>query len=132
MIDSRLAANGRIDLRKQGCRHLNKRHTALVAGCRKACHIADHANAQEQEKFQKIEQISFAENKKLLRSVSLFDVYKGEKIEAGKKSYAVSFTFLDETKTLTDKDIDKVMNRLMDKFEKEIGAQIRRGWVLAI
>jgi phenylalanyl-tRNA synthetase beta chain len=57
----------------------------------------------------------------------LFDVYKGEKIEAGKKSYAVSFTFLDETKTLTDKDIDKVMNRLMDKFEKEIGAQIRRG-----
>ena len=77
--------------------------------------------------FEKIEQLSFAENKKLLRSVSLFDVYKGEKIEAGKKSYAVSFTFLDETKTLTDKDIDKVMNRLMDKFEKEIGAQIRRG-----
>ena len=77
--------------------------------------------------FEKIEQLSFAENKKLLRSVSLFDVYKGEKIETGKKSYAVSFTFLDEAKTLTDKDIDKVMNRLMDRFEKEIGAQIRRG-----
>lgn len=76
--------------------------------------------------FLKIEEIAFAENRKLLREISLFDVYKGDKIEAGKKSYAVSFTFLDESKTLTEKDIDKVMNRLMENIEKEAGAQIRK------
>lgn len=78
--------------------------------------------------FRKIEEIAFAENKnKLLREVSLFDVYKGEKIEAGKKSYAVSFTFQDESKTLTEKDIDKAMGRLMEKLEKDAGAVIRKG-----
>lgn len=77
--------------------------------------------------FRKIEEIAFAESHKLLREVSLFDVYKGEKIASGKKSYAVSFTFLDETKTLTEKDIDKAMNRLMEKLEKEAGAHIRKG-----
>lgn len=81
----------------------------------------------EQLPFRKIEEIAFSENYKLLREVSLFDVYKGDKIESGKKSYAISFTFLDETKTLTEKDIDKAMTRLMEKLEKEGGVQIRKG-----
>jgi phenylalanyl-tRNA synthetase beta chain len=77
-------------------------------------------------RFEQIEQLAFGEGKKLLREVSLFDVYKGDKIEQGKKSYAVSFTFLDPEKTLTDADIDKTMNKLMGKLEKELGAVIRK------
>lgn len=77
-------------------------------------------------RFEQIEQIAKAEGRKLLREVSLFDVYKGDKIEAGKKSYAVSFTFLDPEKTLTDADIDKTMTKLMKKLESELGAVIRK------
>ena len=77
-------------------------------------------------RFEQIEQIAQQESRKLLREVSLFDVYKGDKIEKGKKSYAVSFTFLDPEKTLTDADIDKTMSKLMSKFEKELGAVIRK------
>ena len=62
---------------------------------------------------------------KLLRSVGLFDVYEGDKIDMDKKSYAVSFIFRDDEKTLTDKIIDKAMNRLMTAFEKELNASIR-------
>lgn len=76
--------------------------------------------------FEKIERIAEAEGRKILREVSLFDVYKGDKIEQGKKSYAVSFTFLDPEKTLTDQDIDKVMNKLMKKLESELGAVVRK------
>ena len=76
--------------------------------------------------FSQIEKLAFAEGKKLLREVSLFDVYKGDKIEQGKKSYAVSFTFLDPEKTLTDQDIDKTMSKLMKKLESELGAVIRK------
>ncbi len=64
--------------------------------------------------------------RKLIKHINLFDVYQGDKIEKGKKSYAVSFTLQDEEKTLTDTQIDKVMNNLMKAFEKELGAQIRR------
>ena len=52
-------------------------------------------------------------------------MYEGDKIEEGKKSYALSFTLLDENKTLTDKQIDKVMMNLARSFEKELGAQVR-------
>lgn len=76
--------------------------------------------------FEQIEKIAQAEGRKILREVSLFDVYKGDKIEAGKKSYAVSFTFLDPDKTLTDQDIDKVMTKLMKKLESELGAVVRK------
>ena len=76
--------------------------------------------------FSQIEKLAFAEGKKLLREVSLFDVYKGDKIEQGKKSYAVSFTFLDPEKTLTDQDIDKTMTKLMKKLEIDLGAVIRK------
>lgn len=76
--------------------------------------------------FEAIEKIAFAESKKLLQEVSLFDVYKGDKIEQGKKSYAISFVFQHPDKTLTDQEIEKVMNRLMGKYESELGAVIRK------
>ena len=62
---------------------------------------------------------------KLLKEVVLFDVYKGKNIEAGKKSYAISFTLRDENKTLTDKQIDKIMNKLIFVYEKEYDAKVR-------
>lgn len=76
--------------------------------------------------FEQIEKLARNESRKLLREVFLFDVYKGDKIEQGKKSYAVSFTFLDSEKTLTDADIDKTMSKLMKKLESELGAVIRK------
>lgn len=76
-------------------------------------------------KFEQLESIAYGTEKKLLRNVELFDVYEGENIENGKKSYAVSFTLLDEDKTLTDKQIDKVMKKLAGSFEKQLGAVIR-------
>lgn len=76
--------------------------------------------------FAAIEQLSQKEAKKLLKEVSLFDVYTGDKIEQGKKSYAVSFMFQHEEKTLTDDEVEKVMNKLMNVFEKDLGAVIRK------
>lgn len=77
--------------------------------------------------YAQVEQIAKSEGRKLLRQVDLFDVYSGDKIATGKKSYAVSFVFQDEHKTLTDADVDKVMNKLMKKYEAELGAEIRKG-----
>lgn len=62
----------------------------------------------------------------LISKIDVFDVYKGDKIETGKKAYALSFTLQDKTKTLTDKIIDKTMDKLMKAFENEIGAVIRK------
>lgn len=76
--------------------------------------------------FEQIEKIAQRESKKLLREVSLFDVYKGDKIQTGKKSYAVSFVFQHEDKTLTDAEIEKTMSRLMGKLESELNAEIRK------
>lgn len=61
-----------------------------------------------------------------LRKLSLFDVFESDKLGAGKKSVAVSFTFLDEEKTLTDKEIDGMMQRIMRSLEEELGAEIRK------
>ncbi|MBL0310231.1 MAG: phenylalanine--tRNA ligase subunit beta [Bacteroidetes bacterium] len=80
----------------------------------------------ENTSFEAIEKIASGESKKLLKEVSLFDVYKGDKIEQGKKSYAVSFLFQHPDKTLTDTEIEKTMSRLMSKLESEIGALIRK------
>jgi len=77
--------------------------------------------------FEQIEQLTIAESKKLLQNIALFDVYKGDKIEVGKKSYAISLLFQHPDKTLTDQEIEKLMNRLMTKFETELGATIRKG-----
>jgi len=64
--------------------------------------------------------------RKLLKKVSLFDVYEGDKLPEGKKSYAVSFILQDPEKTLTDPQIDQAMQRLIQAFEKETGARIRQ------
>ncbi|MCK4745901.1 MAG: phenylalanine--tRNA ligase subunit beta [Bacteroidales bacterium] len=69
--------------------------------------------------------LAFRTEKKLLKKVTLFDVYDGDKIEKGKKSYALSFILLDEDKTLTDKQIDKTMLGLAKAFENEFGAVVR-------
>ncbi len=55
----------------------------------------------------------------------MFDVYKGDKIPEGKKSYALSFILQDEEKTLTDKQIDAIVQKLIVNFEKELGAEVR-------
>lgn len=75
--------------------------------------------------FAEIEQLAFQTEKALLKKVGLFDVYEGEKIEAGKKSYAVFFILQDNMKTLTDKEIDKTMNKLIRSFEERLHAQLR-------
>ncbi|MBT8211341.1 MAG: phenylalanine--tRNA ligase subunit beta [Eudoraea sp.] len=75
--------------------------------------------------FERIRKIAFKTEKKLLKKVNLFDVYTGKNLPKGKKSYAVSFTLQDEQKTLTDKQIDKIMNKLRAQYEKELGAELR-------
>ncbi|TVZ59977.1 phenylalanyl-tRNA synthetase beta subunit [Flavobacteriaceae bacterium MAR_2010_105] len=75
--------------------------------------------------FDQIHTIATQTEKQLLKDVDLFDVYQGKNLPNGKKSYAVSFTIQDENKTLTDKQIDKIMKKLQDKFEKELGAELR-------
>ena len=76
-------------------------------------------------KFSDIEKTAHQTDKKLLQNIDLFDVYEGEKFPKGKKSYAVSFTFQDFKKTLTDKQVDKQMKKLQQAFEKELDAQLR-------
>lgn len=75
--------------------------------------------------YAELRQIAFQTEKKLLRDVTLFDVYTGDKLEAGKKSYALGFILQDESRTLDDKTIDNTMNRLIDAFAKKAGATIR-------
>ena len=75
--------------------------------------------------FAEIEKIAFDTERKLLKSVNLFDVYEGKNLEAGKKSYAVSFILQDETKTLTDNQIDAIMKKLLGNFEGKLGAKLR-------
>jgi len=75
--------------------------------------------------FKQVEEIAFKTEKKLLKDLSLFDVYTGDKLPKGKKSYAVSFTLQDETKTLTDKNIEKIMNKIKNAYEKQLGAELR-------
>jgi len=76
-------------------------------------------------KFSKIKELAFKNERKLLKKVTIFDIYEGEKLGKDKKSYAVNFILQDEHKTLKDKQIDKVMNRLIKVYEKEIGAELR-------
>ena len=75
--------------------------------------------------FESIYKLAKQSEKQLLKSVHLFDVYQGKNLPEGKKSYAVGFTILDENKTLTDKQIDKIMSNLQSNFEKELGAELR-------
>ena len=75
--------------------------------------------------FAQIEQIAKKSERKLLKEVSLFDVYEGKNLPEGKKSYAVNFVLQDEDKTLNDKQIDAVMQKIRHNLEKELGAQLR-------
>ena len=76
--------------------------------------------------YAEIESIAYKIEKNILKEIHLFDVYEGDKIESGKKSYAVTFILQDERQTLTETQIDKIMNRLMEAFEKQAGAVIRK------
>lgn len=76
-------------------------------------------------KFSQIRNLAFKTERNILKEISLFDVYESESLGSNKKSYAVSFILRDDFKTLTDKNIDKVMEGLIIAFEKEFGAQIR-------
>ncbi|WP_306013071.1 MULTISPECIES: phenylalanine--tRNA ligase subunit beta [unclassified Allomuricauda] len=79
----------------------------------------------ESVSFQKVYDIAWKTERKLLKKVNLFDVYTGNNLPEGKKSYAVSFTLMDEKKTLTDKQIDKIMGKLLAQYQKELGAELR-------
>ncbi len=76
-------------------------------------------------KYRDIEKIALETDKRLIKDVNIFDVYEGENIPEGKKSYAVSFILQDETKTLTDKVMNKVMNKLINNYKQKLGAEIR-------
>ncbi len=75
--------------------------------------------------FKEIYNLAFQSEKNLLKEVDLFDVYQGDKLPEGKKSYAVSFLIQDETKTLADKQIEKIMQKLQQTFEKNLDATLR-------
>lgn len=75
--------------------------------------------------FDKLKAIATKTERKLLKAVNVFDVYQGDKIPAGKKSYALSFILQDEEKTLMDKQIDAIVQKLILNFEKETGAEVR-------
>ena len=76
--------------------------------------------------FAQLRGIAFATEKKLLKSVSLFDVYEGDKLPEGKKSYALSFILEDKNQTLTDKQIERTMANLQTQLEQKAGAEVRK------
>lgn len=79
----------------------------------------------EKVKFSEIEEVATNCDKKLLKEVGLFDVYEGKNLEQGKKSYAVSFKFQDPEKTLKDKQIDAIMDKIRSELETKLNAQLR-------
>ncbi len=79
----------------------------------------------EKISFADIRKCAYSIEKRLLKDVVLFDVYKGEKIPQGKKQYAISFTLQDTEKTLTDKYVEEIMNRFLSKFGESFGATLR-------
>lgn len=76
--------------------------------------------------FNQLKQTALKTERKLIKEVNVFDVYKGDKISEGKKSYALSFVLQDEEKTLADKAIDAVMQKIVFNLQKEAGAEIRK------
>src|SRR5690606_22446310 len=75
--------------------------------------------------FGMLKRIAERTERKMLKSISVFDVYRGDKLPAGKKSYALHFVLQDEEKTLNDKQIDAIVKKLIVNFEKEAGATVR-------
>lgn len=80
----------------------------------------------KQVTFDEIKKVAAGVGQKYITSISIFDVYEGEKVDPGKKAYALSFILQDKTKTLTDQVIDKTMENLMGSFEINLGAVIRK------
>ncbi|MGK6350927.1 phenylalanine--tRNA ligase subunit beta [Parapedobacter sp. DT-150] len=76
--------------------------------------------------FSKLREIAEKTERKLLKEVNVFDVYKGDKLPRGKKSYALQFVLQDEEKTLADNQIDAIVKKLIYNFEKEAGAEVRK------
>lgn len=79
----------------------------------------------KQTTYAEIEKLAFESEKKLLKEVSLFDVYEGKNLEVGKKSYAVSFVFQDSSKTMTDQQIETIMAKIQKSLEEKLGAVLR-------
>ena len=108
--------------------HLNKKNTIsfkeipkFPAVQRDLAIVVDKSIA-----YQQIEKTTFSAKLTKLKNVSLFDVFESEKLGANKKSMAVSFTFLDDEKTMTDSEIDSMMNKIIGAYEKELNAEIRK------
>ncbi|MBL7895674.1 MAG: phenylalanine--tRNA ligase subunit beta [Bacteroidia bacterium] len=76
-------------------------------------------------KYTQIEELAYTAERKFLKEVNLFDIYEGEKIGADKKSYAVSFTLLNEESTLTDKQIESIMQKLITTYKEKLNAELR-------
>ena len=75
--------------------------------------------------FADVEKVAYQSEKKLLKQVELFDVYEGKNLPAGKKSYAVNFILQDEQKTLNDKQIDAIMQKIIANLKKQLNAELR-------
>ena len=75
--------------------------------------------------YKELEEIAFNTERKLLKDVNLFDIYEGDKLEVGKKSYALSFSLQDDEATLNDKQIDNVMQKLIKNYTEKVGASLR-------
>ena len=75
--------------------------------------------------YSALRKTAFRTGKKLLRHLNLFDVYRGDRIPAGKKQYALSLVLQDMDKTLTDADVDRFIGKLMSAFSSEFGASLR-------
>jgi phenylalanyl-tRNA synthetase beta chain len=80
----------------------------------------------KQVTYREIEELVRNTEKRLIKDIIVFDVYEGDKIQQGKKAYALGFTLLDESKTLTDEEIDRTMNKLIGAFEDKMKAVIRK------
>jgi phenylalanyl-tRNA synthetase beta chain len=79
----------------------------------------------EETSFEQVKNVAFNTERKILKTVELFDVYEGKNLPKGKKSYGVSFVFQDDNKTLTDKQVDKIMEKLKQNFTNEFKAELR-------
>ena len=79
----------------------------------------------EEITFKELEMVAFKTERKILTSVTLFDVYEGKNLPQGKKSYGINFTFQDKNKTLTDKQVDKIMEKLLKNFKEAFQAELR-------
>ncbi|HAI37519.1 MAG TPA: hypothetical protein DCM40_04975 [Maribacter sp.] len=75
--------------------------------------------------YRELHELAFSAERKYLKDMTLFDVYEGKNLPEGKKSYAVSFTLQDDKSTLTEKQIEKIMSKLQNSYERNLGASLR-------